>query len=77
MKTYIKYLMANPAKIAWIVAANLIMGGFSFFFFKEISDITRDSGILAVIGICIFITITRVVIDLQPYIEWKDGKDRN
>lgn len=78
--TYLKYLIGNKAKMAWVIALNLIVGAFSFYFFKDIQDILSDNSIWAVIGICLLITAIRVAIDLQPFIEWRDGlekKDRD
>lgn len=78
--TYLKYLIGNKAKMAWVIALNLIVGAFSFYFFKDIQDILADNSIWAIIGICLLITAIRVAIDLQPFIEWRDGlekKDRD
>lgn len=74
--TYLKYLINKKVKLAWIIIANLIIGGFSFYFFKDIQDIIGDNSVWAVIGICVLITAIRVVIDTQPFIEWRDGLDK-
>lgn len=71
--TYLKYLISKKSKIAWIIAVNLIIGGFCFYFFKDIQDIIGDNSVWAVVGICILITAIRIVVDLHPFIEWRDG----
>ena len=73
---YLKYLIGNKSKIAWIIALNLIVGGISFYFFKDIQDIIGDNSIWAVIGISVLITAVRVAVDLHPFIEWRDGLDK-
>jgi hypothetical protein len=73
---YLKYLIGNKSKIAWIIALNLIVGAFSFYFFKDIQDIIGDNSVWAVVGICALITAIRVAVDLHPFIEWRDGLEK-
>ena len=67
------YLKTRPAKIAWIVALNLFVGVFSYLFFRNIGDILEDSGWWIIVVMCIIITGIRIAVDLQPFIEWRDG----
>jgi hypothetical protein len=76
IKTYLKYLWANPWKLAWIIAANAIIGAFAFYFFKDISAILEDGTIWVILVCCIIITGVRIAVTLQPFIEWRDGQNR-
>lgn len=73
---YLKYLIGNKSKIAWIIALNLIVGGICFYLFKDIQDIIGDNSVWAVVGICALITAIRVAVDLHPFIEWRDGLEK-
>lgn len=77
MTDYFKYLWKNPLKLLWIFAAYAIMGAFSYYFFKDLSDILGDNGFWVILLICLLITGVFVAVTLQPFIEWRDGKDRN
>jgi hypothetical protein len=70
---YLKYLVAKPIKLAWLLAINAIIGTFAFIFFKNISDILGDGSLLVVIVICMLITGVHVASNLQTFMEWKDG----
>lgn len=76
IKAYLKYLIGNKSKIAWIIGLNLFVAAFSFYFFKDIQDIIGDNSVWAVVGICVLITAIRIAIDAQPFIEWRDGLDK-
>lgn len=76
-KTYLNYLKSNPDKVAWIIGLNLLLAVLGYAFFSNIVEILGDNPLWAIILVCILITGIRVVIDLHPFIEWRDGKDRN
>lgn len=77
IKDYLEYLIKKPLKLAWILAANAIIITFSYFFFSNITEIVGDNPIWMIVVVCILITATIIAIQLQPFIEWRDGKDRN
>jgi len=77
VKTYLTYLLKNPIKLAWIFAVYAIMGAFAYFFFKDLQEVLQDNGLWVIILICLFITGVFVAVTLQPFIEWRDGKNRN
>ena len=77
IKSYLQYLMSKTGKLVWIIGVNLIWASLSYAFFSNITEILGDNPLWAIILICILITAIRIAIDLQPFIEWKDGKDRN
>jgi hypothetical protein len=76
IKTYLKYLIGNKSKIAWIIGLNLFVAAFSFYFFKDIQDIIGDNSVWAVVGICVLITAIFIAVQLQPFIEWRDGLEK-
>ena len=45
IKTYLTYLWSKPWKLAWLIAANAIIGAFAFYFFKNIQEILGDDTI--------------------------------
>lgn len=77
IKSYLKYLLAKPGKLAWILVANLVLAIISTVFFADIKSILGDNPLWLIVVVCIIITIVRIAIDLQPFIEWKDGKNRH
>ena len=77
IKTYLTYLWSKPWKLAWLIAANAIIGAFAFYFFKNIQEILGDGTIWVIIVCCIIITGVRIGSTLQPFIEWRDGKNSN
>lgn len=76
IKTYLKYLLAKPGKLTWIVGANIALAIIGTAFFANIEAILGDNPLWLIIMACIILTIVRIAIDFQPFIEWKDGKDR-
>ncbi len=76
IKDYLKYLLKKPSKLAWILAANAIIIAFAYYFFSDITEIMGDNPIWMIALICILITATVIAVQLQPFIEWRDGKDR-
>ncbi len=76
MNIYIKYLLAKPGKLIWIVGLNLLLGVIGYAFFSQIEAILQDNPFWLIVVVCIILTIIRIVIDLQPYIEWKDGNTK-
>lgn len=77
IKSYLKYLLSKKGKMTWMIAANLLIATICYFFFKEITDIVGDNGVVLVVFICVLITVIRVIVDLQPFMEWKDNYDKN
>ena len=77
IKDYLQYLINKPGKLAWIIGVNLILAAICYVFFSNIVEILGDTPLWAIILVSILITAIRIAIDLQPFIEWKDGKDRN
>lgn len=77
IKTYLIYLWSKPWKLVWLIAVNAIIGAFATYFFKNLSDILDDNGFWVILLICLLITGVFVAVILQPFIEWRDGKDRN
>lgn len=77
IKDYLKYLIKNPAKLAWILSANAIIIAFAYYFFSNITEILGDNPIWIIVVACILITGTIIAIQLQPFMEWRDGKNCN
>jgi hypothetical protein len=77
LKTYLQYLLAKPGKMAWIIGVNLALALIGYAFFSDIGNILGDNPVWLIVMVCIILTIIRIAVDLHPFIEWKDGKDRN
>lgn len=75
IKDYLTYLVKHPLKIFRLIFGYAVMGAFAYYFFDDIENILGDNGLWVIILICLLITGVFVAVTLQPFIEWRDGKD--